>query len=204
MDREKQNRIFVSLARSDSSLRSLIKRYAPLEFYDKKPHPPFHTLVSMIINQQLSQKAANTIQNRLLVRQGGRYFSARKLSTIQDLRQYGLSQQKQKYVHGLIQSTISGRLNFTKLRKQANEDVRDQLMSLPGIGAWTADVFLLANFHREDVFPAGDLILQKFMQGHFSLPLNSKPADYAKFAQRWQPHRSLVSLLFWKAANTSL
>ena len=158
----------------------------------------------MIINQQLSLKAAKTIEGRLLIHQGGRHFSAKKLAAIPELKSFGVSRQKQNYIHALARGVVAGDLNFRRLRLQGNDDVRKSLLAYPGIGPWTVDVFLLANFHREDVFPAGDLILQKFLQRHFALPDSSKYADYARFAERWQPHRSLVSLLFWKAAHMNL
>lgn len=202
MDKQRQTRIFKKLAHLDSVLLPLVKQYSPLDFYQKNPSPPFHTLVSMVINQQLSQKAAATIQSRVLSAQGGRHFSARKLVLLSDLRQFGVSRPKQSYIHSLVEGVLSGDLNFRRLKSQPNSDVRLHLMTYPGIGAWTADVFLLANFHREDVFPAGDLILQKVIQKLYSLPTTYKTVDYAKYAERWQPHRSLVSLLFWKAANT--
>lgn len=204
MDAQQQRQIFTSLARQDKVLASLSKRHLPLTFYNKKPKPAFHTLISMIISQQLSNKAAATIERRLLQAQGGRVFSAQKLSEIKDLRSLGLSQQKQKYIGGLIEAVLFGDLNFRRLKTQSNEDVRRQLMLFSGVGPWTADVFLLANFHRIDIFPAGDLILQKTLQKYYALPSNSKLSDYAEYALRWQPYRSLLSLLFWKAANFDL
>jgi len=114
----------------------------------------FHALISTIINQQLSVKAAATIEKRVLSKQSGRVFNADKLNHLSQtsLKQCGLSQNKIRYVKTLAKAVVDKKLNFRKLVLQDDETIREQLISYPGIGQWSADIFLMSGLGRGDVF----------------------------------------------------
>ncbi len=170
---------------------------------EPKKAPHFHSLVQTIINQQLSLKAAATISRRVLVKQGGRYFSAKKIVAMpeESLRACGLSKNKVRYVLSLAHAVISGDLNFRKLVHKDDASIREILTQLPGIGVWSADIFLMFPLGRLDVFPVGDLIIRKTICRHYNLRDNASIEEYQQIAQRWSPYRSIASHYLWAAAE---
>jgi len=137
---------------------------------------PFHVLVRTIINQQLSVKAGQTIVARILEKQSGRVFNAEKLQRIKDqaIRDCGVSKNKLRY-----------------------NAVIDTLTQYPGIGPWTAELFLMSALNRLDVLPIGDLILRKSMQQHYKLDSDSEKHIYREIAEVWQPYSTIASRYLW-------
>ncbi len=188
------------LCRSDVIMRRMISTTEPVSF--KKTTPSyFHTLVHTIINQQLSVKAAETIVKRVLEKQGGRVFNAEKLYNLEEepLRECGLSRNKIRYIKTLAEAVVTKKLNFKKLITQDDESIRNHLISYPGIGQWSADIFIMNGLGREDVFPIGDLIIRKSIQHHYSIPADSHYDEYIAIAENWRPYRTIASYYLWKA-----
>lgn len=165
--------------------------------------PYFHALVRTIISQQLSVKAAETIGKRVLEKCGGRYFNAERLLNIKALvlRECGLSKNKIRYVHSLANAVVGGELNFRKLTKMDNETISNTLMMYPGIGKWSADIFLITSLQRMDVFPIGDLIIKKSIKYYYCLSDNASLDDYHSIAKKWHPYQTIASLYLWKNKN---
>ena len=185
--------------KKDRVMSQLISEYGELVLPKTRP-PHFHALVSAIINQQLSIKAGRTIEGRVLEKQGGRYFSADRMALLDtaDLRQCGLSGNKTRYIESLAQAVLNGELNFRSLAKQNDDSVRETLESFPGIGRWSADIFLIMSMQRPDVFPVGDLVLRKCMQRHYALADDLPHDGYLHIAEDWRPYRSIASYYLWK------
>lgn len=190
------------LRKSDKIMARLIKQCDPISFAATRP-PHYHALVRAIINQQISVKAGQTIERRLLTRQGGRHFSAQKLLQLKThaLRECGLSNNKARYVHTLAKAIMEGELNFRRLAKQDDNSVRNSLMQYPGIGEWSADMFLISSLRRPDVFPIGDLVLRKSLQHHYQLSNSTTQAHYISIAAAWRPYRTIASQYLWKASH---
>jgi len=117
----------------------------------------FIALLSIIIGQQISIKAADVIKGRVLALVPE--LTAHSLLEIEDehLRAAGLSQRKMEYAKGLAQSVVSGELNIDELSNKSDEDVIEQITNLRGFGRWSAEMYLLFSLKRQDVFPADDL-----------------------------------------------
>jgi DNA-3-methyladenine glycosylase II len=160
---------------------------------------PFETLVRAIAGQQISTYAAAAIYGRLVTLVGDPLTPAGVLARSEkELRAVGLSGRKVLYIRDLAERAIDGRLELDRLDKLSDDEVRAQLVAVAGIGQWSADMFLLFELHRPDVFPAGDLGLRKALQ--MLDGLDSAPTEKAAAAraQRWSPYRSLASrYLFW-------
>ncbi|MDR1855134.1 MAG: DNA-3-methyladenine glycosylase 2 family protein, partial [Azoarcus sp.] len=117
---------------------------------------PFETLASQIISQQLSLKAAATIKQRVRGIVAG-FTPAGFLAVTEDeLRQAGLSSAKARYIHELARRVDDGRLDLDSLRHAPDEEVIARLTELPGIGRWTAEMFLIFGLLRPDVLSLGD------------------------------------------------
>ena len=191
------------LRNADSVMAQLVERYEPHIFSAAKAQPHYHALVRAIINQQLSVKAGRTIEKRLQEKHGGRYFKAEQLITLKDtvLRECGISHNKIRYIHTLSRAVVSGKLNFRSLAKQDDDGVRDTLTQYPGIGPWSADMFLITSLRRLDVLPLGDLVLRKSIHRHYRLRDEASQDEYVAIAEAWRPYRTVASYYLWAASG---
>ncbi len=189
------------LKKSDPVMAGLIHIHGPSLVSDiiKKKNNPFHILVRTIINQQLSIKAGQTIVMRVLKKQGGRVFNAEKLQKIKDpaIRGCGVSTNKLRYIRTISQAVIDRELDFRILKTLDDDAVVNTLTQYPGIGPWTAELFLISALNRLDVLPLGDLILRKSMQQHYQLDSDCDEHIYRKIAEAWRPYRTIASRYLW-------
>jgi len=168
--------------------------------FSKNSRPHYHSLVRAIISQQLSVKAAATIEKRLQVQHGGRYFKAESILKLKTatMRECGISHKKIHYIQTLAQAIVNGELNFRRLTKLDNAAVSETLIQYPGIGQWSADMFMINSLRRVDVFPVGDLVIRQSMQQHYKIPSDAKYDKYISIADAWQPYRTIASFYLWR------
>lgn len=93
---------------------------------------------------------------------------------------------------------VEGRLDFDHLETLPAEEAVAHLTLHKGIGPWTAEIYLMFCARHADVFPAGDLALQKAVAHALALPARPPPAELRSLAAPWSPHRSVAALLFWR------
>ncbi len=186
----------------DKVMAKIIKQCDPITS-GKAKQPYYHALVVAIINQQLSVKAAGTIERRLRDKTGGRYFRAENILGLKAtvMRECGLSNNKVRYISILAQAIKDDKLNFRKLSRKNNNDVRDELIQYPGIGQWSVDMFLMFSLQRADVFPIGDLVIRRSMQKYYQLSDDAKHDKYISIAESWRPYRSIASFYLWKMSD---
>ena len=190
------------LKSTDRTMRRLIETHGPCSLMKiRKPH--FHTLVWAIINQQLSVKAAKSIEDRLLQRLDTRQFEAKNFYRIQEtsLRACGLSGSKVRYIRELARQVRIGGLSLDDIDQLDDDKISELLMALPGIGRWTADMFLMFSLGRLDVLPVGDLALRKSIRQLYRLPEDAAHEDYIEAAERWRPYRTVASWYCWAAVD---
>jgi DNA-3-methyladenine glycosylase II len=150
--------------------------------------------VRLILEQQVSVASAAAIWARL---EKGLGTVTPKSVLAQDIKRFGLSTQKARYVSALAEAHQDGRLNFTQLRKQNDEKAVASLVALHGIGRWTAEAYLMFCEGRTDFFPAGDLALQEALRlADGAEQRLGEKALYAR-AERWRPHRGVAAHLLW-------
>lgn len=161
---------------------------------------PFNILAWSIINQQLSTKAAQTIAGRVLDLCGSRELSADGLLSVtrERLRAAGLSWRKVDYLHALAAAADDGSLNFRQLAQWDDERVIERLMALPGIGAWTAQMYLMFALRRADVFSPADVGLQRATHELYGLDGRPVGDAFEAFAERWRPWRTVASWYLWR------
>ncbi len=162
-------------------------------------HSPFEALVRAIAGQQISTFAAAAIYRRLVTLAGDPLTPQGVLARPpEELRAAGLSGRKVGYLRDLAERILDGRLQLDRLDELSDEQVRTQLVAVSGIGRWSADMFLLFELHRPDVFPAGDLGLRKAVQLLDGLDRVPAEREAEARSERWRPYRSLATrYLFW-------
>lgn len=154
---------------------------------------PFQTLATSIISQQLSAKAADTIERRVLSIVSSFTPDGFLTVPLEALRGAGLSSAKARYIIELSQRVNNGQLDFGALLEQADDDVIAALVELPGIGRWTAEMFLIFGLRRPDVLALGDAGLQRAAR-----LLYGEDADLESVGQSWRPYCSMASWYLWR------
>ena len=188
----------VSLLRSDKKLGPLIRRIGPCSMRITKN--PFQTLVEAIIYQQLSEASATAITKRFL-KLYKKFPTPRQVNNTTDkkLKDIGLSGTKINYIKGLSKLIIQKKIDFKKIAKLNDQQVIEELTKIKGIGNWTTQIYLMFCLQRKDVFPVGDLGIQKGIRDLFSLKELPEPKTMEKFSARWKPNRSIACWYIWKS-----
>lgn len=174
----------------DPVLAAVIARVGDLPVLTPTPDP-FGTLIRNVTGQQLSVKAAASIHARLTATLGEVNADTLLAASGDTLRGAGLSWAKVRTVQAIAQAAKTGAVNFTHLSEQDDETVIRELLPLPGIGRWTAEMFLMFALARPDVFSLGDLALR---QGLARLHPDTPSADVLA---RWAPYRTLAARYVW-------
>ncbi|MCU0816980.1 MAG: DNA-3-methyladenine glycosylase 2 family protein [Cypionkella sp.] len=152
----------------------------------------FETLLSAIVSQQVSVAAANAIWARL---EGAGLTTRAAVATAEEeaLRAAGLSRQKVRYAVALAQSPV----DFAALRAMPEDQAVAHLTEVPGIGRWTAEIYLMFALGRADVFAPADLALQEAARMLFDLPDRPREAPLRRMAEEWRPWRSVAAVALW-------
>lgn len=184
------------LATADSVMAKLISTHGPCRIGHRK-RDPFDILASSIISQQLSVKAADTIEKR--VRALVTSFEPSAVLTVSHelLRGAGLSNGKAKYLHALATQIVDGKLDFVLLKRSSDEQVVEALTEVPGIGRWTAEMFLIFGLKRADVLAVGDVALQRAVRNLYG---SRKTLERA--GKNWRPYASVASWYLWRSLES--
>ncbi|MBK0329422.1 DNA-3-methyladenine glycosylase 2 family protein [Rhodobacteraceae bacterium F11138] len=152
----------------------------------------FAQLLNAIVSQQVSVASANAIWKRM---QQARLTGPRKIAAASDdaLRAVGLSRQKIRYARALA----AARIDYAALRDAPADAVIARLTEVPGIGAWTAEIYAMFSLGRADVFAPGDLALQEAARILYDLPQRPKERALREMAQGWAPWRSVAARILW-------
>lgn len=173
------------------------------EFAGRRPGDPFQSLLRSIMYQQLSGKAVATILSRLLANFSGRYPTPRQMLALpaSRFRKAGVSARKTRYLKDLAKRFIDGTITPKHFPTMTDEEIREHLLVVKGIGRWTADMFLMFTLYRPDVLPTGDLGIQKGFQKLFSLRKMPSAAHMERLAREWAPYRTVASWYLWRVVD---
>lgn len=179
------------LARLDTELGDVIKDLDNIKLRTREGG--FSALLRAIVGQQLSVKAAAAIWLKL---ENAKLTTEESIESASDLelRICGLSRQKIKYAKALSAQKI----NYVKLKSLKEEEVVGILTAVPGIGRWTAEIYLMFCLDKPDIFPSGDLALQEATKILYSSSVRPKEKEMREIAQKWKPFRSLAALVLWE------
>ena len=169
----------------------------------KRPSDPFSSLIRSIVFQQLSGKAATTILNRFLALFGGTYPTPQQIAKLSDakFKKAGISPQKMGYLRDLAKRFMDGTIDPTLFKKMSDDEIKEHLLVVKGIGPWTAEMFLMFTLYRPDVFPTGDLGIRKGFQKLFKLKTPPDAKKMERLTKAWRPHRTVASWYLWELVD---
>ncbi|MEC7745459.1 MAG: DNA-3-methyladenine glycosylase [Candidatus Neomarinimicrobiota bacterium] len=187
------------LRKSDPELIPLLDAF---KIQDLQPETDyFKSLTRSIVYQQLSGKVAKTILDRfILLYKDKSYPTPVDVINIdhEKLRSVGLSNSKAQYIKNIAHAFLDNPATYDSLEKMDDQDIIDTLITIKGVGPWTAQMFLMFTLNRPDVFPVTDLGVQKGFKHYYKLSEMPTPGQMLKKSEQWAPYRTVVSLYFWR------
>jgi len=187
------------LAASDERMAELVERYAGLGLVSRGD--PFGTLARSIVGQQISVKAADAVWGRFVAAVGEVSPAAVLAAGEAGLAGCGLSRRKSEYVRDLAAHFASGRLDPAVWVTMDDEAVIVALTEVRGIGRWTAEMFLIFNQLRPDVFPLDDLGLQRAVHERYFAGEKQPRKVLSAIGERWRPWRSVATWYLWRSLD---
>ena len=152
-------------------------------------------LTDLIIEQQVSFKAAITIKKRfsdLINNLSNNEILELKLEKLQSI---GISYRKAEYIQNVYIYFQESKYDFISA---SNKDVITELISIKGIGLWSAQMFLIFVLMRIDIFSPGDLALMNSLKVNYKIDIKNKK-NVESLVNKWSPYKSVASLLLWKS-----
>lgn len=187
--------------RADPAFGPLVERVGPVRLRDRRGDP-FQSLAAAIVYQQLAGAAARTIHGRFVDALGGVVTPETVLTVEEDvLRGAGLSRGKLSAIRDLAGKAASGEVPLHDLDRLEDHEVVDRLTRVKGIGPWTAEMFLLFDLRRPDVWPVGDLGVRNGLGRVLGWPAPPTPAETALIGTGYRPWRSAVAWYCWRAVE---
>ena len=159
----------------------------------------FSALVESVVGQQISNKAAATVRNRLYDLTG---LKAEKIyaMTTEEIQSCGMSMRKAEYIKGIADSDVNKIIDFGALKEKSDSEIITALTKLSGIGVWTAEMLLIFSLMRPNVVSYGDLAIRRGMMnlyGHKELPKER----FLRYTKRYSPYGSVASLYLWELSH---
>ena len=178
-------------------MRPIAERAGSFEV--RRSEPGFAGLAKIICGQQLSVESAAAIWGRF-EQAGGRAGARDAISVSARLRCAASAFPVGKFhtVRGIAEALVERRLDLDHLVSLPAEEAIAELCKLKGVGPWTAEIYLMFSAAHPDVFPAGDIALQRAVGWAFGLDDKPQIKNLIAMAHHWSPHRSTAALLFWR------
>lgn len=183
------------LSKKDKKLAVLIERYGLLECELRSDI--FSSIVRSIINQQISNKAADTVRRRLEEKFSVITPQALGAASVDDIQKIGISTRKAGYIKGICAAALSREADFETLADMPDEEIIKRLTALKGVGIWTVEMLLIFSLGRKDVVSWNDYAIRKGMcllYGHKDL----SRAAFGRHRGRYSPYGSVASLYLWR------
>jgi DNA-3-methyladenine glycosylase II len=187
------------LARVDPRWKPLLKRNGPCGLRPRRDH--FGTLVRSIISQQISSRAAVSIEARVRALAGDPHTPEGLIAAGERLREAGVSPQKQSYLLDLAANVQAGSLPLKRIARLDDDAVIAALTRVRGIGRWTAEMFLIFSLNRPDVLPVDDLGIRAGLGRFHTLPEPPRPRDCHALAEPWRPWRTVAMWHLWRSGD---
>ena len=183
------------LAARDKRLKRIVSDFGPPPLW--KREEGFHTLVHIILEQQVSLASAKAAYDKL----------CRKIESVTperfltlsaaELRLIGFSRQKAAYCRNVAEAIVSGDLDLPQLSKLDDGPAKETLMRIPGIGPWTAGIYLLMALGRPDIWPKEDLALASAVQKLNRTASRPSSEELEAMSLKWKPWRAVAARILW-------
>jgi DNA-3-methyladenine glycosylase II len=184
----------------DPALADLVARVGPIRHRPRDPDGPFAALVRAIVFQQLAGRAAQAIYGRVRATVGDT-LTPEKLSAVSDaeLRAAGLSGNKLASLRDLSVKVLDGTVVLTRTSRRSDEELIERLTEVRGIGRWTAEMYLMFQLRRLDVWPVDDLGVRQGYGLAWKLDPPPTPKQLEPLGDRFRPYRSILARYCWAA-----
>jgi 3-methyladenine DNA glycosylase/8-oxoguanine DNA glycosylase len=186
------------LKKNDKTLAKVINKVGVIKI-GWQPPSPYEAIVETFIYQQISGSAGASILKKFKALYKGRLPTPKEFLKTPErkVRGAGISPQKYSYMKDLCERIESDQLDFDSLRKLPDEEVIAILDDVRGIGRWTAEMFLMFNLSRVNVFAMDDLGLKNAVKKTYKLrEVNKKKME--ELSKKWEPYKSIASLYLWR------
>ena len=185
---------FKKLSELDDDLKYIINKYNLPD--SRKESNTFETLMRIIIGQQISRKAAESIYQKL---------KEKKITTYKNflntddkyLKNLGLSFRKIIYIKDLAKNIYEKKIKLNEFKKSSSEVVYNSLIKIKGIGKWTINNYQLFVLEDCDAWPGGDLAVQEAIKSLKNLDVRPNENESNIIAETWKPFRGCAALLLW-------
>ena len=185
---------FKKLSELDDDLKYIINKYNLPD--SRKESNTFETLMRIIIGQQISRKAAESIYQKLKEK---KITSHKNFLNTDDkyLKNLGLSFRKIMYIKDLAKNICENKINLNEFKKSSSEVVYNSLIKIKGIGKWTINNYQLFVLEDCDAWPGGDLAVQEAIKSLKNLDVRPDENESNNIAEKWRPFRGSAALLLW-------
>ncbi|WP_145579536.1 DNA-3-methyladenine glycosylase family protein [Yersinia vastinensis] len=189
------------LKKRDKKMAAAIERLGMIV----RPLSPdlFAALIRNIVDQQISVKAALTVNTRLVALLGAVTPMAVAATPIEAIQGCGMTMKKAGYIKGAAEAALDGSLDLSALSQLPDNEVITQLSSLNGVGVWTAEMLLISSLSRPNVLSWGDLAIRRGMMNlyrHKTLPRER----FEKYRRRYAPYGTTASLYLWALSHEEI
>ena len=188
-----------ALSAKDKKLSKLIESY-PNDFLFSKSDP-FFTLARSIVGQQISVKAAQSVWDRLEIKIKKIKPEIILKTHSSTLKSVGLSRQKVKYLKNLANAFIEKKIKINLWDKMNDEEIVQDLIQIKGIGRWTAEMFLIFNLCRADIFPLDDIGMIKGLCKLYKISYPTERETIINIGKKWKPYRSVATWYLWRSLD---
>ena len=197
-------RATAELGLRDPGLGRVIAEAGPWRRAKPNPDGPFGALARSIAYQQLAGAAAATIHGRFRALVEGPLTPSAVLAVAEeDLAGAGLSGSKRAAIRDLATKVVNGRVRLDRLGRMSDEAIVEMLCGVRGIGVWTAQMLLLFELRRPDVWPVGDLAVRGGYALMHDLPESPSPKELESLGEAYRPWRSVAAHYCWEAVHLS-
>jgi DNA-3-methyladenine glycosylase II len=190
------------IGRRDKVMAGLIERLGPPTLRSRRQPDAFAALVRAIAYQQLAGAAASAIHGRFVAMFDGKLTPETVLATPEGrIREVGMSGAKAASIRDLAAKVMDGTVPLHRLSRLADDDIVTRLSQVRGIGRWTAEMFLIFQFGRLDVWPVDDLGVRKGYAIAYALSKLPSPKELNVLGDRFRPYRTVAAWYCWRAVH---
>lgn len=189
------HRICRKLAKQDAELGHIVRQHGMPPMW-VRPNT-FQSLILFILEQQVSLASAYAAFKKLREKIGVVTPAKILLLCDEELKACYFSRQKIVYARELAKAAQSRQVNLKKLSLLPDEEIRNGLIKLKGIGHWTIDVYLMHSLQRSDLFPLGDIALVNSLKEVKQLSKDISKEEMLSIAEPWRPYRTVAAMILW-------
>jgi 3-methyladenine DNA glycosylase/8-oxoguanine DNA glycosylase len=198
-------RAAAELAGRDPVIAGLVERGGPIRIRPPRDPDHFVDLAETIVYQQLAGPAAAAIWRRVAALFDGQITPQAVLAVSdQDLRAAGLSRNKMASMRDLAAKVADGTVPLDGVNRLKDDQIVERLSLVRGIGRWTAEMFLIFQLRRPDVWPVDDYGVRKGYQLAYGLPELPSPRELRAEGERFRPYRTVAAWYMWRAVDLAV